>query len=456
MARRALMKKIFISVFIFAIAISVQILSVHAGEGDLIIKFKSSMNTQDEGSVLSSLEINKQKELLSGTNIYLAKPGMRVLSTQGLMKMISEDPNVEWVQEDHPVSQREVLPNDPMFKDLWSLKSDNGSDISATEAWEYGTGKKNRRDNNIAVAIIDGGFDLKHKDLVDNIWVNPNEIPDNKIDDDNNGYVDDVNGWNAYRDNGVISSSFHGTHVAGIVGAKGNNELQVAGVNWDINIVPISGSSGHTSTVLKAYDYALNLKKRWLETDGKEGLNVVSTNSSFGIDYANCEGKTYPAWNKMYDEMGKYGILSAAATINNAINVDERGDVPTACSSDYIVAVTNTTKENTIYNRAGYGAKSIDLGAPGTNIMSLAPGDNARTATGTSMATPHVAGAIGFLYGVASDRFVKEYKANPGKMALKIKEILLSTTDPLETLKGKTVSGGKLNLYKAAQKIAEY
>tara|TARA_Y100000817_G_scaffold107566_1_gene84201 strand:+ start:188 stop:1504 length:1317 start_codon:yes stop_codon:yes gene_type:complete len=368
-------------------------------------------------------------------------------------KEFKRNSNIKWVQEDHPVSERSTLPNDPNFAAQWSLNNDDDTDINAPEAWDYGVGGKDGNGSDIVLAIVDGGVDASHQSLSENMWTNTEEIADNGIDDDGNGYVDDVGGWNAYRNNSEVGGSRHGTHVAGIAAARGDDGLQVTGVNWDAKIMNIKGSSGTTSIVLRAYGYILKQKQIWLESGGERGANVVVTNSSFGVDYANCESGSYPAWNDIYNEMGEAGILSAAATINNSINVDERGDVPTGCSSPYIVAVTNTTVDGEKYNRAGYGFNSIDLGAPGTDVLSTLPGNSTGTLTGTSMATPHVAGAVGFLHSVAPRGFLELYETHPGEAALALKQILLETVTPQEDLREVTQSGGRLNLHAATERM---
>jgi hypothetical protein len=286
--------------------------------------------------------------------------------------------------------------------------------------------------------------------LVPNLWTNYNEIPGNGVDDDNNGYIDDIHGWNAYNSDGNIPSSGHGTHVAGIVGAKGNNASQVTGVNWNVKLMAIAGSTSQTSVALEAYGYALDQRILYDSTGGQLGAFVVATNSSFGIDYADCNSGSYVFWNDMYNAMGQAGILSAAATMNNNSNVDVTGDVPTGCTSDWLIAVTNTTKYDTKNSGAAYGATSIDLGAPGTAILSTYTGGGTSILTGTSMASPHVAGAVGFMHAAMSYGFAQYYRNQPGDGALLIKQAILDGTDSLASLQGITVSGGRLNLYNSA------
>lgn len=349
-----------------------------------------------------------------------------------------------------PISRRN-RPSDPRFNELWNLNPQgNNAHIDALSAWKRSVGTRSGIGAPV-VAVIDGGVDVSHVDLEANIWRNEHEIPGNGIDDDKNGYVDDYFGWNAYRDNGEVDADFHGTHVAGIIGAEGDNGIGVVGVNWKTKIMSISGSSGDTATVLKAYNYVLKQKKIYLDSKGKRGANVVSTNSSFGVDLADCKTKDYRLWNDVYNELGKAGILNAAATINDEVNVDNDGDVPTGCSSDFLITVTNTNVQNVKYKYAGFGAKSIDLGAPGTDVLSTVPDSGYDFLTGTSMATPHVAGAVAFLYSLGNTEFERLSSSDPAKGALTVKRMLLESTEQLPSLKGRTVSGGRLNLERASQ-----
>ena len=320
------------------------------------------------------------------------------------------------------------------------------ADIDAPEAWELTTSGLTAAGDSIASAVIDGGFYLTHADV--NFWKNWYEIAGNGIDDDSNGYVDDVNGWNAYNNNGnVTASGTHGTHVSGTIGARGNNNLGVTGVNWNIKIVAIQGSSGTESIVLRAYGYALKLRRMYNQTNGVKGAFIVSTNSSFGVDYG--QPANFPLWCAFYDSLGSAGILSACATANLNINVDVQGDIPTACPSDFMVAVTNTTNTDAKNTGAAYGLTTIDLGAPGTSVLSTTSASNYGTSTGTSMATPHVAGAIAFMYSVAPLSWIQQYKVTPGPYSLQVKQKIMQGVDIKPSMIN-TVSKGRLNLYNSA------
>ena len=182
-----------------------------------------------------------------------------------------------------------------------------------------------------------------------------------------------------------------------------------------------------------AYGYALDLKDDWIASGGSAGANIVSVNSSFGIDFANCNSSTYAPWNDMFDLMGQSGILSIAATMNNPSNVDAQGDVPTGCSSDYLITVT-ATDDRDRRTFSAYGATTIDLGAPGEDVYSTLNGSGYGSLSGTSMATPQVTGAVAVLHSVGGPSFAALRASDPAAAALEIKNSLLSTVDVVPTL----------------------
>lgn len=425
-----------------------------SNEASYIVRLKQNV---DAKSFMATRALNgmKMEVLIPEMNLYkVTFPVSRI----NALSLLRNNESVKYAQPDQEVKMREVVPNDPDFSKQWNLKNISGTaDIKATEAWALGTKGTNSEGSDVVVAVVDGSVETTHPDLAENIWVNKGEIPGNGIDDDGNGYIDDINGWNAKTNTGDLgAASYHATHVAGIVSAKGDNGNQVAGVNWNVKMMSVNGSSGTTSVVAKAYGYVMKQKKLWIDSNGKQGANIVATNSSFGVDKASCSDPDYAAWNDLYEEMGKLGILSAAATANQPWDIDQVGDVPTGCSSNYIVSVTNTTKEDRIHNSAGWGKNTIDIGAPGTNILSTYTGGTTSSLTGTSMATPHIAGAVAFLHTVASPQLAEIIRTKPAEGALIIKKILLDTADPIADLKGKTVSNGRLNLAAAAKKAYNY
>ena len=428
----------------------------------VLVKLGQDVKKGEFRTFLDPTKYAIEQTVVKRLNIYKVRILNEHLTAQMAVKELRNNPWVEKVQLDHKVTPRQTFPDDNQFSVQWDKHNTGQSggtpdaDIDAPEAWDITTGGVNALGDTIVVAVIDGGMMLNHTDLAQNIWINHNEIPGNNIDDDNNGYVDDINGWDAYSSDGSVPSDGHGTHVAGIIGADGNNGSMVAGVNWDVKLMAIAGSSGNTSTVLEAYGYALDQRAIYDSTNGALGAFVVATNSSFGIDNADCSSGSYALWNDMYDAMGEYGILSAAATMNSNSNVDNTGDVPTGCASDHMIAVTNTTRNDTKNSGAAYGATTIDLGAPGTSVLSTYSSGGTQTLTGTSMAAPQVAGAVGFMHAAMSAGFSSYFKNNGAEGGVLIKQMILDGTDPLTSLAGITVSGGRLNIYNTAVLVQEY
>ena len=376
------------------------------------------------------------------------------------IKRLTNNPSIAIAQPNHYVELRATTPNDASFTSQWSLRNTGqsggvaGADIDATLAWDITTGGVTVAGDTIVVAVIDGGFQLNHPDLTQNIFRNRNEIAGNGIDDDNNGYIDDINGWDAYGNDGTIPSDQHGTHVSGTIGARGNNSIGVSGVSWNVKVMTIAGSSGTEATVVAAYAYAAKMRKLYNQTNGVKGAYVVATNSSFGVDLG--DPGDFPIWCAFYDSLGAVGVLSAGATANANYNVDTQGDIPTACASNFLISVTNTTRTDGKNNSCGFGATTIDLGSPGTDVYSTVTNSGYQNLTGTSMATPHVAGTIGLMYAAACPELIAASKATPGAVATQMKQYLLDGTDPIPSMANITVTGGRLNAYKALLNVQTY
>ena len=405
------------------------------------------INTLKQDFSHASLEVIHP--LAESLNIWLLGFDEDMVPGDRLLEEIRQHEFVRLAQFNHYIELRESVPSDEFFEQQWNMHNTgqiggvDDADIDGPEAWDYATGGITSTGDTIIIAIIDDGFDLEHDDLA--FWKNWREIPDNGIDDDSNGYVDDYHGWSSWTMSGNIIMRDHGTHVSGIAAAIGDNDRGVAGVNWHTKVMPVVGSATVESIVVNAYGYVYQMRKRYNDTEGQDGAFVVATNSSFGVNLGQPED--FPIWGAMYDSLGYVGILSAGATANANWDIDELGDIPTALPSPFLITVTNTTWDDVKATSAGYGDTTIDLGAPGTQVYSTRQNNFYGTKTGTSMATPHVAGAVGLLLSAADTSFMNAYHADPGSMALKLKQYILDGVDPLPSLEGITVTGGRLNLY---------
>jgi serine protease len=455
-------------VFLFLLSISL----IHFSEtsfgqsagheaGDLIVMLHRGDDVQ---SLISDFTVfdNKKTDLIAvrklsdRLNIWLLHFNASAVDENKFLPGIQQSKWVHLAQFNHYIQSRNS-PNDADFGQQWNMLNigqtggTSGADVRATSAWDITTGGLTAGGDTIVIAIDDDGFDLAHEDLV--FRKNHNEIPGNGIDDDNNGYIDDYDGWNAQNHSGTLSNTYHGTHVAGIAGAIGNNGIGVAGVNWNVQIMPVQGNSGVEAVAVEGYGYILEMRAKYNETDGQQGAFVVSVNSSWGVDFA--MPSNFPIWCAMYDSMGHYGIVNAAATNNSSnVDVDAQGDMPTACPSDFLITVTNSN--NNDQRVAAFGATTIDLAAPGNAVWSTLQGNTYGPKTGTSMSSPHVAGAVALLCSLPCQGLSDDLKNNPASTALLLKNFILSGVDTISSMEGFTVTGGRLNVYQALLNAATY
>lgn len=341
---------------------------------------------------------------------------------------LKSSPLVAYAEPNGLLRETAAIPNDPRYTDgsLWGLNNTGQSggkvdaDIDAPEAWQITTGS-----DSVVVAVIDTGIDVNHPDLRDNIWVNPGETAGDGIDNDGNGFVDDVHGWDfANNDASVYDSpdDDHGTHCAGTIAGRGNNGTGVVGVSWNTKIMSLKflNPYGTTSDAIAAVNYATMMKDR--------GVNIRVTSNSWG-------GGSYSQGLKdAIDAGGRSNILFVAAAGNDGLNNDASPHYPSSYESACIVAVAATDRNDGLASFSCYGKTSVDLGAPGVSILSTMPGNKYDSLNGTSMATPHVSGVAALAVAVDPTISVSE-----------LKSAILRGVDAIPSLTNKTVTGGRLN-----------
>lgn len=357
---------------------------------------------------------------------------------------------VVWTVLLTPLFGQVSTPNDPLFPRQWHLINkgqsggNSGSDIGIQEAWKITTGGTTLNGDTIVICLIDNGISTKHPDLVGNIWKNHKEIPDNQKDDDHNGYLDDYMGWNVYQDTHLIAGGKHGTPLAGIMAAKGNNAVGITGLNWDVKIMTVVGGFLDEKTVVKAYRYPWMMRNLYNDHNGEQGAFVVVVNASWGR--RNLKAADYPDWCSSYNTLGDVGILSVAAVTNDRLDIDKMGDMPASCKNPFLLTVTNSDHYDSRVPHAGYGKYSVDLAAPGKNVFSLKGSQGYDLTGGASASAPQVSGAIALLYSAPLPGLMKLQAENPAMAALQVKDWIMRGVDKLPQFEGVTVSGGRLNV----------
>ncbi len=385
----------------------------------------------------NSAQIRVIRTLNKNLNIHLLSHSNDISENQ-LINALYSITGVNNAQLNHKVYLRETVPLDPNYGNQWHHQN-----IESELAWDITTGGETAVGDEIVVCVIEGG-NLNHVDLQENAWVNTLEIPDNGVDDDGNGYIDDYDGWNVQSedDEGVFNGG-HGTQVMGMIGAKGDNDTGVAGMNWDIKIMSVAGENlFDEASLVEAYGYPLDMRNLYESTNGAEGAFVVATNASWGIDGGQPEDS--PIWCGLYQTLGEAGILNCGATANNNVDIDAVGDLPTACASEYMVSVT-ATNNNDVRTFSGYGQTTIDLGAPGEDVWTTSGNNNYGATSGTSFASPLTAGVIGLLYSVPCPSLMEIVHSDPQTGADLIMQALYDGVDPVDNLTTECVTGGRIN-----------
>lgn len=368
-----------------------------------------------------------------------------VIPQQVMLRAFQGHRDIQLAQNNHLIKERSI-PNDADYDQQWHHQN-----IDSEDAWDITTGGVTASGDTIVVAIIENA-NLPHPDLVANAWYNNGEIADNGIDDDGNGYVDDRRGWNPAGGNDVVYGGTHGTQVAGMIGAVGNNDTQVVGANWHVKMMPVTYASTQEAAVVASYTYPLVMRRLYNSTSGAQGAFVVATSASWGIDGG--DPADSPIWCAMYDTLGTAGVLNCGATANNNVNIDVVGDMPTACPSDFMISVT-ATDINDQRTFSGYGLTTIDVGAPGANVVTTTLSGGIGSTSGTSFACPLTAGVIALIYSAPCGSLSALALNDPMAGALYVREALFAGVEQVGNLPGNTVTGGRINSFNSIEWVMD-
>lgn len=385
---------------------------------ELIVKFK---NSNQKASLVKMGAFSKKRFRASGAQLLKFSSVIDLNKTIGELKKNS---NVEYV-EHNAIYKLMATPNDPNFSRTYGMNS-----MSMPQAWDTSVGSKA-----VVVGVIDTGIDYNHPDLAANYWANPgeqgldvdgNDKSTNGLDDDLNGYVDDHRGWDFINgDNDPMDGNGHGTHCAGTIGAVGNNEVGVAGVNWDVSLVGLKIFSDAGSTTIEAITEAIEYSTT---------IGVDVTNNSWG---GGAPSETIKA---AIVEAGDAGILFIAAAGNSSSNNDNTGNFPSNYKLPNIIAVAATDSSDRLASFSSYGKKSVHVAAPGVQVYSTRPRNRYQNLSGTSMATPHITGLVAFIKSVF-----------PEESMFRVKSRVIYTGDDVPGLKSKVITGKRANGLNAIQ-----
>lgn len=332
----------------------------------LLVQFKQGVSVASKSNLHRSLgsKVKKSVKSVAGLQVIEVGPGK---SVDKVLKQYQKDPSVIYAELDSKIKLK-VIPNDTSFSELWGLNNTgqtggvNDADINAPQAWDVTQG-----DSNVIVAVVDTGIDYEHLDLVDNMWTNPGEIPNNGIDDDSNGYIDDIHGIDTGDgDTDPMDTEGHGTHVAGTIGARGNNSLGVAGVNWNVTIIACKifadtvgqDIEAFVSDAVECLDYLRDLKVN-------QGVDIVATNNSWGW-IGNPSQTLLAAIQRQLDA----GILFVAASGNDALDTDQFFDNPSSLYVPNIISVAASSHTDALAEFSNRGRRTVHVAAPGVDVLS--------------------------------------------------------------------------------------
>ena len=434
--------------FIFYIVLSCLPLNLLGQDYSYLIK---STRNVDLNSMNSALQLDYRENVTLKTicpdlNIFGLKTPQELSENE--LKSLSDNSIIEFIEKDIEVNFRED-PNDPLYKDQWAL-----SLAKIDEVWNFTTGGTTDDGQEIVIAVMDDGFDIDHIDLTGAFFENKGEIPNNDVDDDNNGYTDDYVGVNIQSEGDEHPSLNHGTSVVGLIGAKGNNEEGIAGVNWNIKILPISNVNT-VGRILEGYNYILEMRRKYNESNGEEGALIVVSSYSAGVDDVFPTSGIYLEWCNLYDLLGQEGILNFGASTNRFVNVDVVGDMPSTCGSEYFIGITGLNRSGELNMETAYGPQSIDLASPSNGVEATKVNDEYGRFNGTSAATPIAAGVAALLFSVPCPNFSELINVDRVQSINIIKDAILSSVTESEEMKDLYVTGGYLNAGRALTKMVD-
>lgn len=309
-------------------------------------------------------------------------------------------------------------------------------------------------EHNIVVAVIDGGFLINHNEFDNVFWQNGKEII-NDVDDDKNGYVDDVCGWNFLNNTSDVSNNgsgnWHGTPVAGLI------HLLVNGSSFDkkikVKILPIVKGEDIVS-IIESFEYIYCLKKRYNDSRGIEGANIVAINCSWGKEFL--WAADYQEWCSIYDKLGKEGVLVVHSVPNIGVDIATIGDMPSTCDSEYLITVTNSDNTDSILRDAAYSNSFVDIAAPGEHSLTIGNSGDFGYFNGTSASSPYVTSTIVFSYLLPISEVRSTALIYPDSMARIVKESIISGVDVVDSYSEIVLSKGRLNMYKSLVNICDY
>lgn len=377
-------------------------------------KMKAADSLFDRLAVTKCEKLNPVDDQLSAQGVQedvwlLTIEGEQRSDVLEAIQVLKDHPEVIYAEPDYIVHADATVPNDPGYSNQYGLTK-----ISAPKAWDTFTGS-----SSVVVGIIDSGIDYTHPDLAGNMWRNPGEIANDGIDNDGNGYIDDVYGWDFVdNDNTPMDENGHGTHCAGVTAAIGNNSQGIAGVSWNAKLAALrfldEEGGGNVSDAVKAINYATV-------------MGIPITNNSWG-------GGGYS--QTLYNAIKKTGLFVAASG-NEGRNISYRASYPASFNLSNIISVAAVDSNDRLASFSNYSSSAVDLAAPGVNIYSCLPGNQYGNLSGTSMATPFVTGAAALLLGY-----------NPSYTKTQLANKILSSVDYVSRLSGKVSTGGRLNISK--------